>query len=454
MAHKHSVYDTDTHFSINPITRALKNEASGKVSVIQFDHNSERFTFEIPRKVEDHDMSLCNVIQIHYINIDSQTKAKNVGAYEVDDMQISPEGDDVVILSWLISQNATQLVGSLNFLIRFACVTDGNVDYVWNTAIYSGISVSSGIYNGEAVVEEYADILEQWRQELIDTGGVTDDRIKAAVESYLAENPVKGGLTDTEKTLILTLFKNAAYISADMGAVLTQLETLWADTGSSDDSGGDTEATLSSISATYTGGDVAVGTAVSDLTGIVVTATYSDGSTQAVTGYTLSGTIAEGSNTILVIYGGKTTTFTVNGIVEESPAVNLMTTGELEIFSDLGIYTGYTGYYDADAKTLQLTARSGSTNVNAHLKITPFVEVGKTYTLFMGTENVKAVKVDYSATTAFATNYLSNTFGNGYVQFTVPSDAVTVHMVITTNEHIDTTITNVALYEGAYTEMQ
>lgn len=173
MAHKHSVYDTDTHFSINPITRALKNEASGKVSVIQFDHNSERFTFEIPRKVEDHDMSLCNVIQIHYINIDSQTKAKNVGVYEVDDMQVSPESDDVVILSWLISQNATQLVGSLNFLIRFACVTDGTVDYVWNTAIYSGISVSSGIYNGEAVVEEYADILAQWEARItaLEQGG-------------------------------------------------------------------------------------------------------------------------------------------------------------------------------------------------------------------------------------------------------------------------------------------
>jgi len=239
MAHIHSVYDTDSHFSINPITRVLKNEASTKTNVIQFDHNSERFTFEIPRKVEDHDMSLCNVIQIHYINIDSQTKAKNVGVYDVDDMQISPESDDVVILSWLISQNATQLVGSLNFLIRFACVTDGTVDYVWNTAVYSGISVSSGIYNGEAVVEEYADILEQWRQELIDSGGVSDDRIATAVETYMADHPVEvpegTGLTDVEKTLILTLFRNAAY-TANMSTTITQLETLW-NGGGGDDSG-------------------------------------------------------------------------------------------------------------------------------------------------------------------------------------------------------------------------
>lgn len=76
------------------------------------------------------------------------------------------------------------------------------------------------------------------------------------------------------------------------------------------------EVTLTSISATYTGGSVAVGTELTSLTGIAVTATYSDGSTATVTDYTLSGTIAEGSNTITVSYGGKTTTFTVTGVAE------------------------------------------------------------------------------------------------------------------------------------------
>lgn len=77
------------------------------------------------------------------------------------------------------------------------------------------------------------------------------------------------------------------------------------------------EVTLTSISATYTGGNVTVGTSVTDLTGITVTGTYSDGSTSTITGYTLSGEIVEGSNIITVSYGGKTTTFTVTGIAEE-----------------------------------------------------------------------------------------------------------------------------------------
>lgn len=76
----------------------------------------------------------------------------------------------------------------------------------------------------------------------------------------------------------------------------------------------DVQVTLESISATYSGGDVEVGTDLATLTGVVVTATYSDGSTGIVSGYTLSGEIAEGENVITVSYRDKTTTFTIVGI--------------------------------------------------------------------------------------------------------------------------------------------
>lgn len=93
--------------------------------------------------------------------------------------------------------------------------------------------------------------------------------------------------------------------------------------GGEDDNGGsdETEVTLTGITATYSGGDVVVGTALTALTGLVVTATYSDRSTATITGYTLSGSIGEGSNTITVSYSGLTTTFAVTGIaeVEEAP---------------------------------------------------------------------------------------------------------------------------------------
>lgn len=124
------------------------------------------------------------------------------------------------------------------------------------------------------------------------------------------------------------------------------------------------EKTLTGISATYSGGDVAVGTAVADLMGIVVTAHYSDGSTEAVTGYTLSGTIAEGENTITVTYQGKTTTFTVTGVAESGGNVVSM-----DSWASVGA-KDYDWSSDAGATVFSnsLTTRSGayllrSTNV-------------------------------------------------------------------------------------------
>lgn len=170
MAHIHSVYDNDTHFKIDTATREIKNE-SDKVVIIQHDHDSERFTFEIPRMVEDHDMSICNVVQVHYLNIDAATGTNEPGVYEVDDLQISPDSDDVVICSWLISRNATQFVGSLNFVVRFRCVADdGTIEYEWATAIHKGINVCESIYNADVIVAEYADVLEKWRASLFFDG--------------------------------------------------------------------------------------------------------------------------------------------------------------------------------------------------------------------------------------------------------------------------------------------
>lgn len=82
--------------------------------------------------------------------------------------------------------------------------------------------------------------------------------------------------------------------------------------------------TLESISTVYTGGNVPVGTAVSNLSGVTVTAHYSDGSTSTVTGYTLSGTIAEGENTVTVTYMGKTATITVTGEAQAAEGRKLL----------------------------------------------------------------------------------------------------------------------------------
>ena len=163
MAHIHSLYDTDLRFAIDPVTRTITNK-SGKVLIVQHDHNSERFTFEIPRYVDGHDMSLCNNVEIHYVNGNGNQKSQ--GLYPVDDLQIDKNDDTYVICSWLISNNATKYVGPLSFLVRFECVTDGTIDYAWSTSVHTGVTITQGIYNTDYIAETYVDVLEQWRAEL------------------------------------------------------------------------------------------------------------------------------------------------------------------------------------------------------------------------------------------------------------------------------------------------
>ena len=50
MAHAHIVSDSDNHFIIDPISRQISNN-SKKTILIKTDHNSEQFTFELPRYV-------------------------------------------------------------------------------------------------------------------------------------------------------------------------------------------------------------------------------------------------------------------------------------------------------------------------------------------------------------------------------------------------------------------
>lgn len=99
--------------------------------------------------------------------------------------------------------------------------------------------------------------------------------------------------------------------------------------------------TLSSISATYSGGTVPAGTTLDQLIGITVTATYSDGATEEVTDYTLSGTLTAGQdNTVTVTYQDMTATFVVTVEAESAevyPAYYTLAAGADEITVPSGI---------------------------------------------------------------------------------------------------------------------
>ena len=178
MAHAHIVSDSDNHFVIDPISRQLNNN-SKKTILMKTDHNSEQFTFELPRMVEGHDMSLSNKVEVHYINISSKTREQSTGIYNVADFGVDAEDDTKVLGTWLVSREATKYAGSLNFVIRFACLSADNVEeYAWNTAIYAGITIADTIENTETVVEDYVDILRQWLEQ---------DRFIQTVQKFRSE---------------------------------------------------------------------------------------------------------------------------------------------------------------------------------------------------------------------------------------------------------------------------
>ena len=110
------------------------------------------------------------------------------------------------------------------------------------------------------------------------------------------------GISDDVKVALLQIASKVAYIDEDGQDYYDALESALYP-----------PADLVSISAVYTQSGAVYDTDTLDSlkADLVVTALYSDQTTQTVTSYTLSGTLTVGTNTITVSYGGKTTTFNV-----------------------------------------------------------------------------------------------------------------------------------------------
>ena len=158
MAHSHPISDDDRLFVIDPTNRSITYEGDNIV-LVKGDHNSEVFSFEIPRIVEGHDMSLCDHVRIHYSNTDRRRKNESKDIYYVTDCVVN---GDVVNFSWTLSGNATKYYGTLTFLIQFCCLDeDGTYSYIWTTDTYKSIPVHDSYSNSEGVIENYADVFDK-----------------------------------------------------------------------------------------------------------------------------------------------------------------------------------------------------------------------------------------------------------------------------------------------------
>ena len=185
MSHSHNIYDTDKHFIIDPNTRNI-TALSDKLTLIQYDHNCERYTFEVPRTIEGHDMSNCDSVEIHFDNISKDRKTTNHDFYTVVDLKVPEEDSTIVVFSWLISEAATQLVGKLRFSIHFECYNeDGTRTYGFNTAYFDKVIINNGVSNTENLIVEHSDFVS--RMELL---------ADTAIEKMATYDEVIGGIID------------------------------------------------------------------------------------------------------------------------------------------------------------------------------------------------------------------------------------------------------------------
>ena len=208
MPHNNKIRDTETHFIINPSNRTITNSSVDNNIIVQYDHNSERFTFEIPRYVDGHDMSECKdkgEVRVNYRNSASTGLSKNDGVYICDDLTISTDDKDKVTFSWLLSSAATQYIGYLYFSVQFICFNGDTVAYSWNTGIYKDITIVESINNIEQAVEsdafkELTDLIVDTKETLNVAESVTESANMAAESANRAAQEARDSVCYVKKT--------------------------------------------------------------------------------------------------------------------------------------------------------------------------------------------------------------------------------------------------------------
>lgn len=175
MAHTHIVHDVDSFFTIDPIKKTITAGAND-TQLVQYDHNSETITFKIPKEIERHDMSLCDRLEVHFVNKSNGTSVGNrktvEGIYAIEDLAVWDEDPEFLVGTWLISQDATLLNGTLQFKLKFICYdSEEQPGYILNTVTFTGLVIEESFDCSSVIVEKNPDVILEF-----------DRRIKALEE--------------------------------------------------------------------------------------------------------------------------------------------------------------------------------------------------------------------------------------------------------------------------------
>lgn len=324
---------------------------------------------------------------------------------------------------WLISNVYTQLAQTIRFQL---CITNESGTYEKHSPIFAGNIGKSLSHNGEEAdidVSELFDPYKKYVDELVvaagavvidtdlDTAGAAADA-KATGDALAGlngrleelEDGGTGGLTADVKAALLACFNHVAWDSDDPTgqSYISALQTALYP-----------PANLSSISAVFTqSGTVYDSDALDSLkSSLVVTAHYSDSTTETISNYTLSGTLTEGTSTITVTYGGKSTTFTVT--VTSSHVSNPYLADNMILWLD-GIYNKSTGHDEYSTVWEDLISGETFTNTGITVATDGMVFDGTTGHGFLGDapSNIGTIEILLDVTNPSTTQAVIGGFGN------------------------------------------
>ena len=143
---------------------------------VESDNDVLRLSFRMPRYIGSIDLSQFS-IRINYLNAQAEGDVYVVNDVAVDSNYIS--------FSWLVGPAATRYKGDVKFnvcLVKFT--DDGYVDKEYNTTIAT-LKVLEGLETDESLIEQYSDLLEQWKREI----DAIEDAANLAIRGYLNKAP-------------------------------------------------------------------------------------------------------------------------------------------------------------------------------------------------------------------------------------------------------------------------
>lgn len=175
-------------FLIDLATRTISIPKSVPVLGVESDEDVMRVKFKLPRFYYHSDFSKF-IIGVNYVN------AQGVkDRYEPDDIVV---GSDYITFSWVVSRLAAITAGNVTFslcLKKMSMTEPGVTDDEFNTTPAT-LPIIKGLEVSQAIVQEYSDVLEQWRQQLFGFGDTLEQRIVAATEAQIAAIEAKGAET-------------------------------------------------------------------------------------------------------------------------------------------------------------------------------------------------------------------------------------------------------------------